>query len=250
VLFEPVDQALHPFAETIAGAIKGAGPCFVLLAGNRDAEPVPPQVLADFPAAIRLVARHAARAAFRPPAPGPLDCAAGHQGFEGDGFVPLARGQDQRHEVAPAFGTEVNFGAEAALAAPERFGLRPLFCPSGMLVGPHNRAIDTVEVPVELSGGIRLLLDRRKEPVPEARLAPAIEAARHRLPGAGALWQIAPGRPGAKEPQDAIADATVVRCGTARRRFLGRKQRLEPLPLLVSQFMSVCIHVYSSANVH
>jgi hypothetical protein len=24
---------------------------------------------------------------------------------------------------------------------------------------------------------------------------------------------------------------------------LGRKQRLEPLPLLVSQFMSVCIHM-------
>lgn len=110
-------------------------------------------------------------------------------------------------------------------------------------MGPHHRAIDKVEGPVELSGGIRLLLDRRKEPVPEARLAPALEAACHRLPGAIALGQIAPGRPSAQEPQDAIEDATVVRCGTASRRFLGRKQRLEPLPLLVSQFMSVCIHM-------
>jgi hypothetical protein len=57
-----------------------------------------------------------------------------------------------------------------------------------MLVGSNNRAIDKMEGPVKLSGGIRLLLDRGKEPVPDASVAPAIEAARHRLPGAIALW--------------------------------------------------------------
>ena len=111
-----------------------------------------------------------------------------------------------------------------------------------MLVGSHDRAIDKMEVPVELPGRITLLLDGSKEPVPDAGLAPAVKAAGHCLPGAIALRQITPGRPGAEEPQDAIKNATVVYRRTSGLRFLGRKQRLELLPLLVRKFMSMYAH--------
>jgi hypothetical protein len=78
VLFVPVDQALHPFPEAVESRSKGPVPVFVLLARNRDAAPVPPQVLPDFPAAIRFVSRHPPGATFGPPTAGPLDHTAGY----------------------------------------------------------------------------------------------------------------------------------------------------------------------------
>jgi len=102
-----------------------------------------------------------------------------------------------------------------------------------MLVSADNRAIDIVRGPVELPGGVSLLLDSGQEAVPEARSAPAIEPTGDRTPGAIALWEIPPRGPGAEEPQDPVEDPAMVGRGAAGRRFLGRKQRLEPLPLLV-----------------
>jgi hypothetical protein len=103
-----------------------------------------------------------------------------------------------------------------------------------MLVGSYDRPIDKMEVPVELACRIGLLLDGGKKPVPDAGLAPAVKTARYRLPGAIALWQITPRRPGAEEPQDAIKNATVICSRTASLRFLGGQQWLQSLPLLVS----------------
>ena len=91
----------------------------------RDGVPnmVPPQVLPNGPATIALVANHAPWPAARLAAIGALDRALFHQLLEDHGFVALAGCQDKGERLAAAFGTHVNFGAEAALAAAQRLSI-------------------------------------------------------------------------------------------------------------------------------
>jgi hypothetical protein len=58
-----------------------------------------------------------------------------------------------------------------------------------MLVRPNDGAVHVVDVPINLTGGIRLRLDLRKEAAPQAGLAPTVEAAGHGGPRAIALGQ-------------------------------------------------------------
>jgi hypothetical protein len=184
VLFQPINQAFYPLAEAVEGTIKGTSPVFILFPRDRDADTMAAQVLPNLPTAIRLVTDETLRPTFGASAPAPFHGPALHQRFEGDGFVPLARREDQRHQLAPAFRTEMDFGTEAALTAAECFGLRvPGVGPSRMLVRSDDSAIDIVESPVELPCGIGALLDRGKEASPEARLAPAIKPAGDGAPG-------------------------------------------------------------------
>ena len=200
---------------------------FILFPRDSDADTMTAQVLSNLPTAVCLVTDETPRPAFGAPAPAPFHGSACHQRFEGDGFVPLARREDQRHQLAPAFRTEMDFGTEAALTAAEGFGLRvPSVGPSCLLVRADDRAIDLVEIPVELLCGIGTLLDRGKEASPEARLAPAIKTAGDGLPGAIPFGHVAPGSTGADEPEDAVEDASMVSGGAAGVRFLWRKQGL------------------------
>lgn len=73
-----------------------------------------------------------------------------------------------------------------------------------MLMRPDHSAIDNVQVPVQLVSDIGLLWDHRKEALPDARIAPAVESAGHCLPGAIALGYLAPRSPCTEEPPDAI----------------------------------------------
>ena len=107
-----------------------------------------------------------------------------------------------------------------------------------MLVGSHDRAIDIVNRPMHLTRGIGLLLDGRKEALPDTSFAPTIEAAGHRAPEAIAFREITPGGASAQNPQDAIDDHSMVRSGPAGFGFLRGQQRLEPLPLRVGEFFS------------
>jgi len=77
-------------------------------------------------------------------------------------------------------------------------GSRSAFCPRRMLVGADDRAIDIGQDPMELAGRISLLCEGVQEALKEARAAPAVEATRHRLPAAIALWQVSPGAPVSK----------------------------------------------------
>ena len=64
-------------------------------------------------------------------------------------------------------------------------------------MGADNGAIDIVEGPVHMAGGLGLLVQGAQD-LPEATsLLPAGEAARHRAPRPLALRQITPRRPGA-----------------------------------------------------
>jgi hypothetical protein len=201
VVFQPIDQALYPLTEAIEGTIKGPGPVFVLLPRDGDADTMASQVLPNLATTVGFVTNQTARPAFRAPAPVPFHGPACHQSFEGCGFVPLARGEDQHHQLAPAFRTDVNFRTEAALTAAERFSLRALGVgPSRVLVRADDCAIDIVDIPIQLLCGVGLLLDRSKEASPDAGLAPAVEAASDGGPAAIPLGQVTPGGTCTEEP--------------------------------------------------
>ena len=72
VLFQSIDQPVHPLAEAREGTIQGPGPVFVLLARPGDADAVAPEVVADRAAAGGFVAHEAIRAVFGTTAPTPL----------------------------------------------------------------------------------------------------------------------------------------------------------------------------------
>jgi hypothetical protein len=224
VLFQPLHPSFDPLAEAVEGTIKGSGAMFMLLPRESDADTMAAQVLPNLPTAVRLITDETPRLAFGASAPAPFHGPALHQRFEGDGFVPLARREDQRHQRAPAFRTEMDFGTEAALTAAEGFGLRvPSVGPSCMLVRADDRAIDLVEIPVELLCGIGTLLDRGKEASPEARLAPAIKTAGDGAPGTVPLRQVTPGGAGTQEPEDPVEDASVIDSRAAGFGLLRRK---------------------------
>jgi len=75
-----------------------------------------PQVAPDFAAAVPFVADETAGMELRATTVRPLHGTLGHERLKHRGFVLLPRGQEQRHELALPFGTEVDFGAEAPLA--------------------------------------------------------------------------------------------------------------------------------------
>jgi hypothetical protein len=106
-------------------------------------------------------------------------------------------------------------------------------------MGADGSAIDEVQLPIKLAGGIGLLGERIKEALEDAGFLPAIEAAGHRAPGAIALGQVPPGGPGTQDPQEAVQDAPVIDRRPTRARCLGREQRLQPLPLGIGQIASV-----------
>jgi hypothetical protein len=227
VLFQSINQSFDPLAEAVEGTIKGTGAMFILFPRDSNADTMAAQVLPNLPTAVGLVTDETPRPAFGASAPAPFHGPALHQRFEGAGFVPLARRENQRHQLAPAFRTEMDFGTEAALTTAERCGLRvPGVGPSRMLVRADDRAIDIVESPVEVLGGIGTLLDRGKEASPEACLAPAIKTASDGAPGAVPLWQVTPGGTGTQEPEDPVEDASVIDSRAASFGFLRRQERL------------------------
>jgi hypothetical protein len=68
-------------------------------------------------AAIPFIAHHALGSTLGPAWPSPLDGPALHELFEDHRLMSLPRREHQGHQLAAAFGAEVDFGTEAALAA-------------------------------------------------------------------------------------------------------------------------------------
>jgi hypothetical protein len=108
-----------------------------------------------------------------------------------------------------------------------------------MLVGADDGAIDAMHVPIELAGDIGLLLQGVKQWLEDASSRPAVKAARHGPPGAIALRQVVPGGAGTENPEHTVQDAAVVDSWQAGLGFVGRKQRLEPLPLRIGEVSSM-----------
>jgi hypothetical protein len=116
-LLAAVDEPLDPVALAIESPIEGPCAVFVPLAGDGAPHAVLARILPNLTAAIRLVTYDAMRAVSRPASAPALHCALGHELRQESRLVPLAWGQDQRQQLAPAFGSQVDFGTEAPLAA-------------------------------------------------------------------------------------------------------------------------------------
>lgn len=60
---------------------------------------------------------------------------------------------------------------------------------------PDDRAVDVVDLPIDLAVGVSAHLQALEDALPETRVAPPVEAAVDGLPGAVALGQVAPWAP-------------------------------------------------------
>src|SRR5437016_5174966 len=107
-----------------------------------------------------------------------------------------------------------------------------------MLMGAHDGAVDEVQAPVQEARAVALLLQAVQNALPDPRLAPAVEPARHRRPRAEAGRQIAPGGSGAQDPQQAAEHRAMIVVGASRPWFLGREQGTQLLPLSIAEFFT------------
>jgi hypothetical protein len=94
---------------------------------------------------------------------------------------------------------------------------------------PHHRAIDHLHLAaMGLGDGIH-------QPLPDARLAPSVEAIVSARVGPVALWQVAPRRSRPQHPENAVHDPPVV-LWLAPRTPLGQ-DRLDDAPLKVCEIV-------------
>src|SRR5262245_16584017 len=114
--------------------------------------------------------------------------------------------------------------------------------PGGGPVGADDGAVDAEEVPVDAAAGLGPGLEVVEDPAPQAALAPAVEAGVDGLPGAEKLRQVAPGRAGAEDPEDAVDHEPVV-LRRPSRPLSGLEQGPQDLPLRVGQAVSRSLHV-------
>lgn len=178
-----------------------------------------PQILSNCSATIALVANHAPWSAARLAAPDALHCALLHQLFEHDRFVALAGGQDKGDRFAAAFGTNMNFGALAALAAAQSFNIGArIVCIGSVLMGAHDRSINIMRFPITLAVGVSRLLQAVPNALPDAFFAPAIKrlAIVEELPYSAGI-----SRQGAAVRLSQSIPFTIGRCGSAGRPVSG-----------------------------
>jgi hypothetical protein len=117
-LFETINQALNLIALPIEVVVKRAGTMLPLFAGNREADAMAPQEPSNRPAAIGLIANEPPRALLRAPRPWAFHCTLSHQGDQDFCLMALSRREQEGDWLAVAFGPQMDFGTETALAAP------------------------------------------------------------------------------------------------------------------------------------
>jgi hypothetical protein len=64
--------------------------------------------------------------------------------------MPLASRHQQHERFATSVRAHIEFGAESAAAATQRFTRLPTPGPGGVLMGTHDRAVEEVHRPVHL----------------------------------------------------------------------------------------------------
>ena len=157
--------------------------------------------------------------------------------------MALPRREHERHWLALTFRTHMHLGAEAALRAAKDLALGVASRgPSSMLMSANDGTIHKVQLPVEPTILIRLLLQGIQNALPEPLLAPAIEAAGEGGEGAIALRDVTPGSTSPVKPQEAIDHSSMIderfAAFAAFGRTLGWEERLQSLPLVIGQVMS------------
>src|SRR5579884_4056168 len=108
----------------------------------------------------------------------------------------------------------------------------------GVLMGANDGGIDKVQAPGDRAAGVGLGLQGRQNALPDPGLPPAVEPARHRSHRPIAFRQVAPRRPGAVDPQDAVHDPAIIMVRSSRLELLWRQHPGDLLPLLVCQLIA------------
>ncbi len=90
---------------------------FIHLVGDGDANAMTPQISPNASTAIGLVAHHATWPVLRAASAPAFDRTTRHERFKPNGFMPLTRCQYERHQLFLTRRAQMDFGAEAALAA-------------------------------------------------------------------------------------------------------------------------------------
>jgi hypothetical protein len=117
-LFEAIDQPLDLTPQPVQGPIKRPRPLLMVFPGNGDTGPMTPQVLPNGSTAIALIADEPPRAPLGATGASTFDRPLCHQGHTHGGLMPLAWSEQPGQGLAIALGPEMDFGTEAALAAP------------------------------------------------------------------------------------------------------------------------------------
>jgi hypothetical protein len=107
-----------------------------------------------------------------------------------------------------------------------------------MLVSADDAAVDEMDGPIKVPGGIGGRLERGQELVPDPGPPPAIEPARHAGPLPVVRREVTPRCASSGNPEDAVHDGAVVMVGTPTRRALGWQERGEACPLGISQIVT------------
>jgi hypothetical protein len=117
-LFETINQAFHGIAQSVEDPIKGSCSCITAFVGDGEPDPMSPQVLSDGPTAIALIPDQSGRAVFWAPGARSFDRPVFHEGHKDSRFMALAGGQEKGHGLPIPLGPQMDFRAEAPLAAP------------------------------------------------------------------------------------------------------------------------------------
>ena len=117
-LLEAVDHPLNPIARPVQLTVERSCPPLRGFPLDRHAAPAPSQILPNLAAALAFVTADAPWTALGAPTPRPLYVPLLHEWLKDHAFMALPSSQHEGHRLAAAFGTEVDFGANAALTAP------------------------------------------------------------------------------------------------------------------------------------
>jgi len=125
------NEVLNQVALAVDLAIERAATWLAFLMGDGVADASSAAIGAVASARIRLVTHHAVRPQARTTATRSSHRSLFEQLLEHRRFVLLSRCQQHSHQLAAAFGSDVDLGAEPTLAAPERLRRRaPFFAPA------------------------------------------------------------------------------------------------------------------------
>ena len=116
-LLTPIDEPLDTVTQAVESSIERPLATFILLAWDRDPDPMPARILSNLPAAVPFIAHDTMGSALGTAWPTPLDGTSLHELFEDHRLMSLPRCEDEGHQLAAPFSPQVNFGAETTPAA-------------------------------------------------------------------------------------------------------------------------------------
>ena len=131
----------------------------------------------------------------------------------------------------------MDFGAESTFTATNALGVSiPPFCPSAVLVGADDGAVNPLVLVVGVAG------QSLKDPLPHPGFGPAPETGMNFAIMPKALWQIPPGHPGPIAIQHGFDKQAVVRSGHAHLALRTGQEILNASPLVIPEGIASSRH--------